>query len=79
MSDQIAGPAPATPHPRGDSIRDALLESRQRWRHLLSLAADLAFETDAEGRFVLMMPDCVLGWSADSLIGQPSEQYRKSR
>ncbi|HEY0181387.1 MAG TPA: diguanylate cyclase [Rhodopila sp.] len=58
--------------PQG-SIHAALLESRQRWRHLVALATDLAFETDTEGRFVLMMPDTALGWPPGSLIGQPSE------
>ena len=64
-------PTPGLPQP--DIIRDALMESRQRWRHLVSLAADLAFETDAKGRFVFAMPDTALGWPAGSLIGQPSE------
>lgn len=49
------------------------MESRQRWRHLASLAGDLAFETDSSGRFVLVIPDTALGWAAGSLIGQPSE------
>lgn len=61
---------PGLPH---DTIRDVLMESRQRWQNLVGLAADLAFETDVEGRFVFMMPDTVLGWPAGSLIGQPSE------
>jgi diguanylate cyclase (GGDEF)-like protein/PAS domain S-box-containing protein len=59
--------------PPHDSVRDALMESRQRWQKLVNLAADLAFETDAEGRFVFMTPDTVLGWPTASLIGQSSE------
>jgi diguanylate cyclase (GGDEF)-like protein/PAS domain S-box-containing protein len=76
MSDQLlASPAlDSPPGPLDDGLRDALMASRQRWRHLVSLAADMAFETDAEGRFVLMIPDTALGWPAGSLIGQPSEQ-----
>jgi diguanylate cyclase (GGDEF)-like protein len=69
--------SPVTVAPSGpphDSIRDALMQSRQRWQNLVNLAADLAFETDAEGRFVFMMPDTVLGWPADALIGQPAER-----
>ena len=38
-----------------------------------SLGTDLAFETDAKGRFVFVLPETALGWSAGSLIGQPSE------
>jgi len=66
-------PDTVPPPPPRDDLRGALMESRQRWRHLVSLAADLAFETDDEGRFVLVMPDPVLGWPAGSLIGQPAD------
>ena len=59
-----------TPH---DPIRDALMQSRRRWQHLVGLATDLAFETDARGRFVFITPDTVLGWPSSSLIGQSSE------
>ncbi len=51
----------------------ALLESRARWRDLATLAADLAFETDADGRFAFVAPDPALGWPAGQLIGAPAE------
>ena len=60
--------------PAADALRGALLDSRQRWRDLVTLAADLAFETDADGRFVFVAPDPALGWPAASLLGQPAEQ-----
>ncbi len=53
-------------------LRDALLDSRQRWRTLVAMAADFAYETDAQGRFVFVSPDTVLGWSAAELLGQPA-------
>ena len=56
-----------------DPLRSALLDSRQRWQDLVSLAADLAFETDAAGRFVFLSPDTVLGWPVASLLGQSAE------
>jgi diguanylate cyclase (GGDEF)-like protein len=56
-----------------DAVHDALMESRQRWRDLVTVASDLVFETDARGRFVFIAPDNVLGWPAATLIGQPSE------
>ncbi len=65
--------AAGAPAPMNELIRGALLESRQRWRHLVSLAADLAFETDASGRLVFVMPEDALGWPPGSLVGQPSE------
>ena len=46
------GVGDVTPVP--DALRDALLDSRQRWRDLVTLAADLVFETDQSGRFVFV-------------------------
>ncbi|QXM24369.1 sensor domain-containing diguanylate cyclase [Elioraea tepida] len=54
-------------------LRDALLDSRQRWRDLVEMAADLAWETDAEGRLTFVAPDPALGWRAAELLGQPAE------
>jgi diguanylate cyclase (GGDEF)-like protein/PAS domain S-box-containing protein len=56
-----------------DLMHGALLESRRRWRHLVTLAADLAFETDAAGRLIFVLPETALGWPAGSLIGQPAD------
>jgi len=50
-------------------LRHVLLESRQRWRGLVTMAADLAFETDAEGRFTFLAPNAVLGFDAGTLVG----------
>ncbi len=61
------------PLPNHDPLRGALLDSRQRWHDLVSLAADLAFETDAAGRFVFLASDPVLGWPTATLLGQPAE------
>jgi diguanylate cyclase (GGDEF)-like protein/PAS domain S-box-containing protein len=72
-----AGPRPIGQHEgprlvRPDPLRSALLDSRQRWRDLVTLAADIAFETDAAGRFVFVAPAEALGWQADTLLGQPA-------
>ena len=56
-----------------DPLRAALLDSRQRWRDLVTLSSDIAFETDAMGRFTFVDPDPALGWPASLLIGQPAE------
>ncbi len=55
------------------SLRGVLLDSRQRWRDLVMMTADLAFETDEWGRFVFVTPDPALGWSVGMLLGQPAE------
>jgi diguanylate cyclase (GGDEF)-like protein len=56
-----------------DTLRDALVDSRQRWRDLVSLAADLAFETDRWGRFAMIAPDPAFGWPASKLLGLPGK------
>ncbi|MDB5930570.1 MAG: hypothetical protein JWR60_2277, partial [Polaromonas sp.] len=58
---------------RIDPLRSALLESRQRWRDLVALSADLAFETDQWGRLTFVFPDPAIGWPAGTLLGQPAE------
>ncbi|MBV8869824.1 MAG: sensor domain-containing diguanylate cyclase [Acetobacteraceae bacterium] len=54
-------------------LRSVLLESRQRWRDMVALAADIAFETDARGCLTFVMPDPMLGWRAGALLGEPAE------
>lgn len=61
MADRITGP-----------LRGVLLESRQRWRDLVSLVADISFETDARGCFSFVAPDRALGWAAAELLGRPA-------
>ena len=68
----LAGRPPANSHLDG-KLCSALMESRDLWRALVSLSADLAFETDAAGRFVFVAPDPALGWPAATLLGQPGE------
>ena len=55
-----------------NSSQRASLESCSRWRGLASLAFDLAFETDAEGRFTAFEPASALGYEASALIGMPA-------
>jgi diguanylate cyclase (GGDEF)-like protein len=76
LGDPVTGcAADAAVMPRSSEgvLRDALLDSRQRFRDLLGLAADFAFETDAWGRFVFVTPDPALGWQAGTLVGQSAE------
>ncbi len=73
MNDVTVGDRPRAAAQPGDALRDALLDSRQRWQDLVTMAADLAYETDALGRLVFVTPDPALGWPATTLIGQPAE------
>ena len=56
--------------PAAQTLRLALMESRQRWRQFGALAADLMFETDAEGQLTFLAPDTVLGWPGADLVGE---------
>lgn len=55
------------------ALHGALLESRQRWQDLAGLAADLAFETDHDGRFTFLWPETVLGHRATALLGRRAD------
>jgi diguanylate cyclase (GGDEF)-like protein/PAS domain S-box-containing protein len=56
-----------------DPVHQALLESRKRWRDLVSLSADLCFETDPEGTLIFVAPDPALGWPVSALLGRRAE------
>jgi diguanylate cyclase (GGDEF)-like protein/PAS domain S-box-containing protein len=68
---RVAPVADDAPSPALEAaLRSALLDSRQRWRDLVEMLADLVWETDADGNFVFTAPDPALGWAADRLAGQ---------
>ncbi|HEY0205229.1 MAG TPA: sensor domain-containing diguanylate cyclase [Acetobacteraceae bacterium] len=52
-------------------LHGALLDSRQRWRAFVAIAADLTFEADADGRLTFVSPAAVLGHEAAKLLGHP--------
>jgi diguanylate cyclase (GGDEF)-like protein/PAS domain S-box-containing protein len=54
------------------SLRAALVESRQRYKDLVEISNDFAWETDAEGRFVFVSPRGALGYAAVELVGRPA-------
>lgn len=51
-------------------IRSALIESRQRFKDLVDISSDFAWETDATGRFVFVSPQGGLGYPAVALLGR---------
>jgi diguanylate cyclase (GGDEF)-like protein/PAS domain S-box-containing protein len=58
------------PPASSDHLRRALMESRQRWRDFGTMAADIAFEVDREGRLSFLSPELVLGCRAQDLLGR---------
>ncbi|HVI52660.1 MAG TPA: diguanylate cyclase [Candidatus Sulfotelmatobacter sp.] len=55
------------------SLRNALVESRARFRDLVKISSDYAWETDAEGHFSMITPRGLAGRSARDLIGRSAE------
>lgn len=51
------------------SLRAALVESRQRYKDLVEISADFAWETDADGDFTFVSPRGALGFAASELAG----------
>ncbi len=51
------------------NIRSALAESRTRFKDLVEIVADFAWETDSIGRFSYISPGGALGYRAEELIG----------
>ncbi len=51
------------------NVRQALFESRQRYRDLVVISSDFAWETDANGVFVFVSPHGAIGYSAEDLVG----------
>ena len=52
------------------NLRSALVESRQRYKDLVDISSDFAWEVGADGRFVFVSPKGALGYSAEELVGR---------
>lgn len=57
------------------NLRDALVESRQRYRDIVDISSDFAWETDAAGKFVFVSPRGALDYTADDLVGLPPARF----
>jgi diguanylate cyclase (GGDEF)-like protein/PAS domain S-box-containing protein len=57
------------------NLRDALIESRQRYKDLVEVSSDFAWETDEAGRFTFVSPQGVLGWPPEALLGRAAAEF----
>ncbi|TDI67109.1 MAG: diguanylate cyclase [Alphaproteobacteria bacterium] len=57
------------------NLRDALTESRQRYKDLVEISSDFAWEVGPEGSFVFVSSAGALGWNADDILGRPPEDF----
>ena len=71
-------PAPGIPR-SGESpdkaLIDALVESRRRFKEIVEVSGDFAWETDAAGAFVFVSPGLTLGYRPEELIGAPAARF----
>ncbi|HUH86100.1 MAG TPA: sensor domain-containing diguanylate cyclase [Stellaceae bacterium] len=57
------------------NLRAALVDSRQRYKDLVEISSDFAWETDADGRFAFVSPQGVAGWAPDTLLGRAAADF----
>jgi len=57
------------------NLRSALVESRQRYKDLVEISSDFAWEVGADGCFVFVSPKGALGFSADELVGRHPNEF----
>ncbi|MGE0745952.1 MAG: diguanylate cyclase [Rhodospirillales bacterium] len=57
------------------ALRDALIESRRRFKELVELGSDFAWETDAAGAFAYVSPCGAIGFPAHRLVGRPAAAF----
>lgn len=57
------------------NMRTALVESRQRYKDLVEISSDFAWETDANGVFTFVSPRGAMGFSAKDIVGQPARSF----
>jgi diguanylate cyclase (GGDEF)-like protein/PAS domain S-box-containing protein len=57
------------------NLRSALVESRQRYKDLVEISSDFAWEVGADGRFVFVSPKGALGFSPDELVGRDPAEF----
>jgi diguanylate cyclase (GGDEF)-like protein/PAS domain S-box-containing protein len=52
-------------------MREALIESRQRYKDFVDISSEMAWETDREGCFAFVSRG-ILGWSTADILGRPA-------
>lgn len=57
------------------NLRSALVESRQRYKDLVEISSDFAWEVGADSHFAFVSPKGALGYSADELVGRDPSDF----
>lgn len=57
------------------NLRAALVDSRQRYKDLVEISSDFAWETGPTGQFVFVSTAGALGYDPDELVGRPAARF----
>jgi diguanylate cyclase (GGDEF)-like protein/PAS domain S-box-containing protein len=57
------------------NLRSALFESRQRYKDLVEISSDFAWEVGADGSFAFVSPRGALGYPAEAMVGRRAEDF----
>lgn len=57
------------------NLRDALIESRQRFKDLVEVSSDFSWEVDVDGRFIFVSRAGAMGYAPDDMIGRKPEDF----
>lgn len=57
------------------NLREALIESRRRYKDLVECSSDFVWETDRNGNFSFVTARGALGYLPDYLVGKPSRSF----
>jgi diguanylate cyclase (GGDEF)-like protein/PAS domain S-box-containing protein len=57
------------------NLREALIDSRQRYRDIVEVSSAFAWETDENGKFVFVSPRGALGYRADDIVGRAPKHF----
>lgn len=57
------------------NLRTALVESRQRYKDLVEVNSDFAWEVGLDGQFDFVSPKGALQFSADEIVGKPASDF----
>jgi hypothetical protein len=61
--------------PIGAASIGAVASARRRYKDLLSLTGDFAWETNAAGVFTFVSEDGGFGWPAEAMVGRPAAEF----
>ena len=57
------------------TLRDALVDSRQRYKDLVEISSDFVWEVGAGGRFAFVSPGGALGYTAEQLVDRDPAEF----